>query len=98
MDGTIGGTGRIPQGSWNSPDIDIFTSHYYGGNPSAPGSDAKVAAGYGKAFIAGEYGFGTGDWYDTFMTTTINTPELSGSLIWSLRLVDVARDAGSSNF
>jgi hypothetical protein len=85
MDGTIGGMGRIPRASWDSPHIDIFTSHYYGGSAFAHGNDAKTAASNGKAFIAGEWGFGRGTWYDDFMRTTINTQEVSGSLIWSLR-------------
>lgn len=85
MDGTIGGTGRIPKETLASPLIDIFTNHYYGGNPS-PASDAKFVATYGKAFVAGEYGFGNSlGWYEKFMSSTVNTPELSGSLIWSLR-------------
>jgi hypothetical protein len=90
MDGTIGGVGRVPRESWNSPHIDIFTSHYYGGSAFSHANDAKTAASYGKAFIVGEYGFGTGTWYDDFMKTTINTQEVSGSLIWSLRYVQIA--------
>jgi hypothetical protein len=85
MDGTIGGVKRIPQEALKSPYIDIFTNHYYGGSPSHV-SDAKFTASYGKAFVAGEYGFGNNQaWYDNFMSSTVNNLELSGSLLWSLR-------------
>lgn len=84
MDGTIGGVNRIAKESLLSPYIDIFTNHYYWGTPSHA-ADAKFVASYGKAFIAGEYGLMNNAWYDDFMATTVNTPELSGCLIWSLR-------------
>ena len=84
MDGTIGGASRIPQDSLESPYIDIFTNHYYGG-PATPAQDAKIVASYHKAFIAGEYGLHNNAWYDEFAEATINTPEVTGSLIWSFR-------------
>jgi hypothetical protein len=84
MDGTIGGANRIPQDSLKSPYIDIFTNHYYGG-PASPAKDAKIVASYNKAFVAGEYGLQNNAWYDQFAEATINTPEVTGSLIWSYR-------------
>ena len=84
MDGTIGGAGRIPQESLRSPYIDIFTNHYYGG-PATPARDATIVASYNKAFIVGEYGLTNNTWYDQFAEATINTPEVTGCLIWSLR-------------
>lgn len=84
MDGTIGGANRIPVDSLKSQYIDIFTNHYYGG-PASPAKDAKLVASYNKAFIVGEYGLQNNGWYDQFAEATINTPEVSGCLIWSYR-------------
>ena len=84
MDGTIGGANRIPIDSLKSQYIDIFTNHYYWGNTS-PSTDAKLVASYNKAFIAGEYGLQTNSWIFQFAEATINTPEVSGCLIWSYR-------------
>ena len=84
MDGTIGGANRIPIDSLKSQYIDIFTNHYYWGY-SSPSVDAKLVASYNKAFIAGEYGLQTNSWIFQFAEATINTPEVSGCLIWSYR-------------
>jgi hypothetical protein len=86
MDGTIGGTQRVPKELLDSPLIDIFTNHYYGGDPKSVAKDAKEIASKNKVFIAGEFGFGDDlEYYKTFFETTLKTPEIAGSLIWSLR-------------
>jgi hypothetical protein len=85
MDSTIGGVSRYSHFAMTGPELDILTNHYYG-NVDNLASDATKTLRFNKVFIAGEYGFGKDmAWYENVMQTTMNTPALSASLVWSLR-------------
>lgn len=84
MDGTIGGVLRIPKESLESPWIDIFCNHYYGGEVQLK-KDAAYVASFKKVFIASEFGFAHIPWYQQFMKTVLNHSKISGALLWSLR-------------
>ncbi|KAI8825283.1 glycoside hydrolase superfamily [Fimicolochytrium jonesii] len=84
MDGTIGGSWR-----WQGidvPTIDIYDSHLYGTNDTKSlREDAAFASLHGKVHVIGEYGLTDPVVYDTYMDENINNPNITGSLIWSLR-------------
>ena len=85
MDSTIGGTGRVSAAVLNSPAIDIFSNHYYGNPASELIMEAKFISSKKKVFIVGEYGLINANYYKQMMSACVNSPECTGTLIWSLR-------------
>ncbi|KAJ3085466.1 hypothetical protein HK102_014134 [Quaeritorhiza haematococci] len=91
MDGMIAGhhQRRWPKDVLSSPLIDIITNHYYWGEDDVSSgrlaADAKfVRKRYGKAFIAGEFGFSNVKVYKKFLKIALKEG-ISGTMIWSLR-------------
>lgn len=95
IDGTLGGfkvTSRYQREALDSEYVDGFDNHYYGGDVRLLASDAKYIQSFGKVFVAGEFGFGSVPWTESFLKTFMRT-KMAGCLLWSLRFH--SRDGGS---
>ncbi|KAL8293149.1 hypothetical protein RQP46_000843 [Phenoliferia psychrophenolica] len=89
MDGSFARTDNrescFPKAVLESPDVDIISYHYGGGDIGRLAGDCQVAAKYGKVFVAGEHGMNArADEYQTFVDT-LDKAGGGGSLCWSLR-------------
>lgn len=70
-----------------SPHVDVFSYHFYNGASEFGfyNQSASYVTGYGKAFIAGEWGlYGSEGDYQSFLDTCVYGGS-AGCLIWSLR-------------
>jgi endo-1,4-beta-mannosidase len=96
IDGTLGGfnaSSRYQKEALRSEFVDGFDNHYYGGDVRLLASDAKWIHSFGKVFVAGEFGFGSVAWTESFLNAYMKT-KMSGCLLWSLRFH--SRDGGST--
>ncbi|KAM0754148.1 glycoside hydrolase [Meredithblackwellia eburnea MCA 4105] len=90
MDGSFARTDNVescfPQEVLECRDVDILSYHYYGGGETKRlAQDCAIAKKYGKAFIAGEYGFyQRPEEYQQFLSV-LDSSGGAGSLVWSLR-------------
>ncbi|KAJ3335080.1 hypothetical protein HDU91_002374, partial [Kappamyces sp. JEL0680] len=88
MDGTIGYSisSKWKSSVLDSPDINIFTNHYYGGSGdlSRVAQDTATTKAHGKAFIVGEFGFDE-TVMSQIMDTATKNANVAGTLTWSLR-------------
>ncbi|KAI9017353.1 glycoside hydrolase superfamily [Gaertneriomyces semiglobifer] len=79
---------RFDKDAVSSPNgPDIYTNHYYYGESdlSRIPRDASYVAKFNKVFYIGEFGFSNTNVYGRIYDQVIRNPQISGSMIWSLR-------------
>jgi endo-1,4-beta-mannosidase len=78
---------RYTPESLNSPYVDIISNHYYYGQSDLQRItiDSMFVADKMKVFVIGEFGLSNAFVYEKIYNIVLNSPNVSGAMIWSLR-------------
>jgi hypothetical protein len=79
MDGRYG----VDPQSLPSPHVDLYSDHFYPIDVNRLKTGSALAAAAGKAYIAGEFGWTSGD-VTGFLDTVVADTNISGTMYWSL--------------